>query len=91
RFGGMLEQMLLVIDISEKKKKKNFYDLFKDPVFLVAPFLDGRFCLNWISSSSLLEQVQEELSSKIQQLVLEQCILIEQVNAPLGTTENDNP
>ncbi|CAF3520379.1 unnamed protein product [Rotaria socialis] len=91
RFGGMLEQMLLVIDISEKKKKKNFYDLFKDPVFLVVPFLDGRFRLNWISSSSLLEQVQEELSSKIQQLVLEQCILIEQVNAPLGTTENDNP
>ncbi|CAF3342402.1 unnamed protein product [Rotaria socialis] len=69
RFGGMLEQMLLVIDISEKKKKKNFYDLFKDPVFLVAPFLDGRFRLNWISK---------------------QCILIEQVNAPLGTTENDN-
>ncbi|CAM4988289.1 unnamed protein product, partial [Rotaria socialis] len=34
-----------------------------------APFLDGRFRLNWISK---------------------QCILIEQVNAPLGTTENDN-
>ncbi|CAM4978827.1 unnamed protein product, partial [Rotaria socialis] len=42
---------------------------FGDPVFLVAPFLDGRFRLNWISK---------------------QCILIEQVNAPLGTTENDN-
>ncbi|CAF3285043.1 unnamed protein product [Rotaria sp. Silwood2] len=91
RFGGMLEQMLLVIDISEKKKKKKFYDLFKDPVFLLAPFLDGRFRLNWISGSSLLEQVQEELSSKIQQFVLEQCILLERANVPSGTSDNDNP
>ncbi|CAF2109333.1 unnamed protein product [Rotaria magnacalcarata] len=70
RFGGMLEQILLVIDISENKKDENFYDLLKDPVFLVAPFLDGQFHLNWISK---------------------QCILIKRVNAPLGTSENDNP
>ncbi|CAF4343081.1 unnamed protein product [Rotaria socialis] len=70
RFGGTLEQMLLVIDISENKKDENFYDLLKDPVFLVAPFLDGQFHLNWISK---------------------QCILIKRVNAPLGTSENDNP
>ena len=91
RFGGMLEQMLLVIDISEKKKNKRFYDLFKDPVFLLAPFLDGRFRLNWILGSSLSEETQEELSSKIQQLVLEQCVLLERTNAASRTLDNDNP
>jgi hypothetical protein len=89
RFGGMLEQMLLKIDIPEKKKNKRFYDLFKDPVFLLAPFLDGRFRLNWISVSTLLEQVQEELSNKIQQLVFEQCILLEQANVSPGTSDNN--
>lgn len=91
RFGGMLEGMLLVVDISEKKKNKKFYDVFKDPVFLVAPFLDGRFRLNWISSSSHLERVQEELSNKVQQLVLEQCILLEHANLSSGTAEKDSP
>jgi len=91
RFGGMLEEMLLVIDIPEKKKNKKFYDVFKDPVFLVAPFLDGRFRLNWISSSTHLEQVQEDLCNKVQQLVLEQCILLERANMSSGTPENDSP
>lgn len=91
RFGGMLEQMLLPIDIAEKKKNKKFYDLFKDPVFLIAPFLDGRFRLSWISTESapVLEKVQEELSNKIQQLVLEQCILLQMDPTSPQTLDND--
>ncbi|CAF1344537.1 unnamed protein product [Rotaria sordida] len=82
--------MLIDIDITEKNKNKRFYDLYKDPIFLLAPFLDGHFRLRWISSSLLSEQVQEELSNKIQQLVFEQCILLEHVNGLPATSANDN-
>jgi hypothetical protein len=61
RFGGLLEQMLIVVNITEKKKNKRIYHLFKDPIFLLAPFLDGRFRLQWISTSVLSEQVQKDL------------------------------
>ncbi|CAF1575030.1 unnamed protein product, partial [Rotaria sordida] len=54
------------------------------------PFLDGHFRLRWISSSLLSEQVQEELSNKIQQLVFEQCILLKHVNGLPATSANDN-
>ncbi|CAF1279770.1 unnamed protein product [Adineta ricciae] len=93
RFGGLLEQMSLTIEITEKKKNKKFYDLFKDPVFLMAPFLDGRFRLNWIlrESAPILEQAREELSAKIQQLVLEQCILLHRdpITTPSQALDND--
>ncbi|CAF4150658.1 unnamed protein product [Rotaria sordida] len=90
RFGGLLEQMLIDINITEKNKNKRFYDLYKDLIYLLAPFLDGHFRLRWISSSLLSEQVQEELSNKIQQLVFEQCILLKHVNGLPATSANDN-
>lgn len=90
RFGGLLEEMTVVTDIPEKKKNKRSYDLFKDPMILLAPFLDGRFRLRWISCSSLSDSAQEQLSNKIQQLVLEHCILLEHVNGPAATSPIDN-
>ena len=75
---------------SKEEKDKRFYDLFKDLMFLLAPFLDGRFRLRWISCSSLSDSAQEELSKKIQQLVLEHCILSEHVNGPAATSPIDN-
>ena len=90
RFGGLLEQMLINVDIDEKKKNKRFYDRFKDPVFLLAPFLDGRFRLQWISCSTLSDEVQVELSEKIQRIALEQCIIIEHINGSCVTSNNDN-
>jgi hypothetical protein len=74
----------------KRKKNKRFYDLFKDPIFLLAPFLDGRFCLQWISSSSLSEEVQEDLCNKIKQLVFEQCIVLEHAHGVTTTSINDN-
>lgn len=90
RFGGLLEEMTVVTDIPEKKKNKRSYDLFKDPMILLAPFLDGRFRLRWISCSSLSDSAQEQLSNKIQQLVLEHCILLEHVNGHPATSPIDN-
>ena len=89
RFGGLLEQMLIVVNIDEKKKNKRFYDLYKDPIFLVAPFLDGRFRLGWISASVLTEQTQEDLSNKIKQLVLDQCVLLEHISGSSSVSTSD--
>jgi hypothetical protein len=77
RFGGLLEQMCIRVDVADKKKNKRFYDLYKDPVYLIAAFLDGRFRLQWTSSSLLSDQLQQELVDKIQQLVIQQCFLLE--------------
>ncbi|CAF1197389.1 unnamed protein product [Didymodactylos carnosus] len=74
----------------QNKRNKRFYDLYKDPIFLLAPFLDGRFRLQWISTSTVAEEVQEELSNKIQQLVLEQCFVLDHVNEQPVTSNNDN-
>ena len=91
RFGGLLEQMLVPVDITNKKKNKRFYDLYKDPVFLVAPFLDGRFRLQWISTSVLSEQAQKDLSNKIQQMVLDQCALLEHISGSPTISISDIP
>ncbi|CAF1022525.1 unnamed protein product [Didymodactylos carnosus] len=82
--------MFIVVDIPENKRNKRFYDLYKDPIFLLAPFLDGRFRLQWISTSTVAEEVQEELSNKIQQLVLEQCFVLDHVNEQPVISNNDN-
>ncbi|CAF2955766.1 unnamed protein product [Rotaria sp. Silwood2] len=48
RFDGLLEQS--EIDINETdiefKKKHQFYNLYKDPVFLFTSYLDGMFKVN---------------------------------------------
>lgn len=89
RFGGLLEQLLIPVEIQEKKKNKKFYDLFKDPIFLIAPFLDGRFRLQWLSTSVISGEMQEELSNKIQQMVFDQCVLVEYGNRNSTTLNNE--
>ena len=96
RFGGLLEQMLIDVKISDKKKNKRFYNLFKDPIFLIAPFLDGRFRLRWTCVSAISEEIREELNNTIQQLVFDQCIVLEhvsrsQVASPIDTSPISPP
>ncbi|CAF2100505.1 unnamed protein product [Rotaria magnacalcarata] len=82
RFGGLLEQ--LEIDIRETgiefEIKKQFYDLYRDPVFLFTPFLDGMFKLNWITQSYLPDSVKERICEKIKKLIFDQAVIIERAN-----------
>ena len=63
RFGGLLKQ--LEIDLNETgvdfEENKRFYDLYKDPVFVFTPFLDGMFKLDWINKSSLSDLEKERV------------------------------
>ncbi|CAF1054372.1 unnamed protein product [Rotaria sordida] len=79
RFGGLLEQ--LEIDVNETgiefKKKNQFYDLYKDPVFLFTPFLDGMFKLNWITESFLPDAAKERICARIKKLIFDNGVIIE--------------
>jgi hypothetical protein len=83
RFGGLLEQLEINLDETcvDFKENKRFYNLYKDPVFLFAPFLDGMFNLGWINESSLSDPAKERVCEKIKQLILDQYIVIEYVNS----------
>jgi hypothetical protein len=82
RFGGLLEQ--LEIDVNETgiefQKKKQFYDLYKDPVFLFTPFLDGMFKLDWIIESSLPDPAKERICETIKKLIFDHAVIIEYGN-----------
>ncbi|CAF3263370.1 unnamed protein product [Rotaria sp. Silwood2] len=79
KFGGLLEQM--EVDFNELninfQMNKKFYDLYKDPVFLFSPFLDGMFKIRWITESLLPDSTKERLCEKIKKLVFDHCFLIE--------------
>ncbi|CAF4583275.1 unnamed protein product [Rotaria sp. Silwood2] len=79
RFGGLLEQM--EIDLTECnvsfQMNKKFYDLYKNPVFLFSPFLDGMFKIRWITEFPLQDSIKERLCEKIKQLIFDHCLLIE--------------
>ena len=79
RFGGLLEQ--LEIDLNETgiefKKKNQFYDMYKDPVFLFTPFLDGMFKLSWITESFLPDAAKERICARIKKLIFDNGIIIE--------------
>ncbi|CAF1511676.1 unnamed protein product [Rotaria sordida] len=79
RFGGLLEQ--LEIDVNETgiefKKKNQFYDLYKDPVFLFTLFLDGMFKLNWITGSFLPDAAKERICARIKKLIFDNGVIIE--------------
>ena len=81
RFGGLLEKFEINLNETgvEFKINKKFYDLYKDPVFIFSPFLDGMFKLNWINDSCLPDPVKQRVCDKIKQLILDQGILIEHV------------
>ncbi|CAF1525311.1 unnamed protein product, partial [Adineta ricciae] len=79
RFGGLLEQM--EIDVTgvgvNFQINKKFYDLYKDPVFLFTPFLDGMFKVRWITESLLDDSSKERLCEKVKKLVFDHCLLID--------------
>ena len=77
RFGGLLEELHIDIDMTVKKKKT--YDLYRDPIFLVSSFLDGKFKLRWITDSFLSDDEKKNVSIKIQNLVLDYCIVLQNV------------
>ncbi|CAF0735235.1 unnamed protein product [Adineta steineri] len=78
RFGGLLEQLEINftdINISFKTNNK-FYNLYKDPIFLLSPFFDGMFKIRWITQSILGDSTKERLCGKIKQLVFDHCLLM---------------
>jgi hypothetical protein len=70
RFGGLLERFEVFDSNSIKMKKRSTYDLYKDDLYLISPFLDGRFKLKWVLSLDLSESVQERITNMIKMLVL---------------------
>ena len=79
RFGALLEQ--LEIDLNETNvtfnQNKRFYELYKDPVFMFTPFLDGMFKLDWINRSCLHDETKSRLCEKIKQLIMDLATIIE--------------
>ena len=47
RFGDLLEE--LNVDLDGTVKKKKTYDLYRDSIFLVSSFLDGKFKLRRVT------------------------------------------
>jgi hypothetical protein len=70
RFGGLLERCEVFGDGTMKMKKRSTYDLYKDDLYLIAPFLDGRFKLRWVFALDLTESVKERITNMIKMLVL---------------------
>ena len=85
RFGGLLEE--LNIDIDGTVKKMKTYDLYRDSIFLVSSFLDGKFKLRWITESFLSDEKKKNVSVKIQNLVLDYCIVFQNVAADENVAE----
>ena len=70
RFGGLLERFELFDDNIMKIKKRSTYDLYKDDLYLIAPFLDGRFMLKWVLALDLSESVKERVINMTKTLVM---------------------
>ena len=75
RFGGLLEET--GVDIDKSIKQKNTSELYKDPLFIYAPFLDGKFKLNWIMESPLPLEKKTRVCDKIKGLVYDHCVLLQ--------------
>ncbi|CAF1080218.1 unnamed protein product [Adineta ricciae] len=87
RFGGLLERCEVFADNNIKIKRRSTYDLYKDDLFLIAPFLDGRFKFNWILASDLLDSTKEQLTNTIKTLVLKAAL---QLHGSLNNTLEAN-
>ena len=79
RFGGLLEELEIDVQSSIPVKKRGTYDLYRDPIFLVSSFLDGKFTLKWISESSFTKEKKQIISNKIQNLVVDYCIILQKI------------
>ena len=53
-----------------KIKKRSTSDLYKDDIYLITLFLDGRFKIKWISTSTLSTTSKERIANMIKKLVL---------------------
>jgi len=53
--------------------------LYRDAIFFVSSFLDGKFKLNWITESLLSDEKKRNASIKIQKLVLDYSIVLQNV------------
>ena len=70
RFGGLLERCGIFPDNDMRIKKRSTSDLYKDDIYLITPFLDGRFKIQWISTSTLSTTSKERIANMIKTLVL---------------------
>ena len=69
RFGGLLERCEIFDENTIRVKKRSTYDLYKDDLYLITPFLDGRFKSKWVFSLDLTESVKERIANMIKMLV----------------------
>ena len=70
----------MLLEQASNSKKKNFYDLYKDRVFLITPFLHGMFKLTWIIESLLPDPAKEQICQKIKKLIFDHAVVVEYGN-----------
>jgi hypothetical protein len=102
RFGGLLERCEVFDYSTVKMKKRSTYDSYKDDLYLIAPFLDGRFKLKWVHALDLTEPVKERIANMIKMLVLKAALqlysltnnsfecIVELSNVDRCTTDDDS-
>ena len=69
RFGGLLERCEIFDENTISVKKRSTYGLYKGDLYLITPFLDGRFKLKWVFSLDLTESVKKRIADMIKMLV----------------------
>lgn len=70
RFGGLLDRCEL-IDQKATTTKRSTYELYKDDLYLIAPFLDGQFKVKWVDTADMSEPAKNKTTDLIKALVLE--------------------
>lgn len=68
RFNGLFKQFGLSIEPTGQLHSTA--ELYSDPIFLMAPFLDARFGLRWIMHSKLPSETRVQLIKTVKRLVL---------------------
>ncbi|CAF4794697.1 unnamed protein product [Rotaria sp. Silwood1] len=85
RFGGLLEE--LGVSIDKSIKQKNSSKLYRDQIFIYAPFLDGKFKLHWITESSLPLETKTVICDKIKNLIYDHCVVLQHNDCSTATRE----
>ena len=70
RFGGLLERCELTEE-TVTSKKRSTCDLYKDDLYLIAPFLDGQFKVKWLDVTEIPESSKKKTTDLVKALVLE--------------------
>ena len=74
RFGGLLKQFKLSIDVPATIRSTS--ELYRDSLFLIAPFLDARFGFRWIMHSKLPDEIKVRLCESIKRMVINAASLL---------------